>query len=169
MITNAEVMGVQGQPGRFSVRVHQHPRYVDTAKCTSCGECAKVCPVDLPNSYDLGLSGRKAAYKLYAQAIPGAYAIEKGDKAPCRLACPAGLNVQGYVQMVKQGKYKEALQIIMQELPLPGILGRICPAGCEDACRRAELDEPLAIRSLKRLAADQCDPRDIEIPCALSR
>ncbi|MFW5900071.1 MAG: FAD-dependent oxidoreductase, partial [Desulfovermiculus sp.] len=169
MITNAEVMGVQGQPGRFSVRVHQHPRYVDTAKCTSCGECAKVCPVDLPNSYDLGLSERKAAYKLYAQAIPGAYAIEKGDKAPCRLACPAGLNVQGYVQMVKQGKYKEALQIIMQELPLPGILGRICPAGCEDACRRAELDEPLAIRSLKRLAADQCDPRDIEIPCAPSR
>jgi heterodisulfide reductase subunit A-like polyferredoxin len=125
--------------------------------------------VDLPNSYDLGLSERKAAYKLYAQAIPGAYAIEKGDKAPCRLACPAGLNVQGYVQMVKQGKYKEALQIIMQELPLPGILGRICPAGCEDACRRAELDEPLAIRSLKRLAADQFDPREVEIPCAPSR
>jgi heterodisulfide reductase subunit A-like polyferredoxin len=117
----------------------------------------------------LGLSERKAAYKLYAQAIPGAYAIEKGDRAPCRLACPAGLNVQGYVQMVKQGKYKEALQIIMQELPLPGVLGRICPAGCEDACRRAELDEPLAIRSLKRLAADQFDPRDVEIPCAPER
>jgi len=162
-------MGVQGQPGRFKVKVHQHPRYVDTAKCTSCGECANVCPVTLPNSYDLGLSERKAAYKLYAQAIPGAFAIEKGDKAPCRLACPAGLNVQGYVQMVRQGKYKEALQIIMQELPLPGILGRICPAGCEDACRRAELDDALAIRSLKRLAADQFDPRQVEIPCAPER
>jgi heterodisulfide reductase subunit A-like polyferredoxin len=125
--------------------------------------------VTLPNSYDLGLSERKAAYKLYAQAIPGAFAIEKGDKAPCRLACPAGLNVQGYVQMVRQGKYKEALQIIMQELPLPGVLGRICPAGCEDACRRAELDDALAIRSLKRLAADQFDPRQVEISCAPER
>ncbi len=106
---------------------------------------------------------RKAAYKKYAQAIPGAFAIEKCDKAPCRLACPAGLNVQGYVQMVREGKYKEALDIIMEELPLPGVLGRICPHGCEDACRRCDVDDPVAIRDLKRLAADQFDPRQIEI------
>jgi heterodisulfide reductase subunit A-like polyferredoxin len=119
----------------------------------------------LPNEYDQGLSDRKATYKRYAQAIPGAFAIQKLDKAPCSLACPAGLNVQGYVQMVGQGKYKEALEIIMEELPLPGVLGRICPHGCEDACRRCEVDEPLAIRDLKRLAADQYDPRKVEIPC----
>jgi len=122
-----------------------------------------VCPVDLGNEYDEGLSTRKAAYKKYAQAIPGAFAIQKADRAPCRLTCPAGLNVQGYVQMVGQGKYKEALKIIMEELPLPGVLGRICPHGCEDACRRCEVDEPVAIRDLKRLAADQFDPREIEI------
>ncbi len=109
------------------------------------------------------MSVRKAAYKKYAQAIPGAFAIEKCDKAPCRLACPAGLNVQGYVQMVREGKYKEALDIIMEDLPLPGVLGRICPHGCEDACRRCEVDDPVAIRDLKRLAADQFDPRQIEI------
>ncbi len=119
----------------------------------------------LPNEYDRGLSNRKAAYKKYAQAIPGAFAIHKTDKAPCRLACPAGLNVQGYVQMVKEGKYEEALKIIMEDLPLPGVLGRICPHGCEDACRRCELDEPIAIRDLKRVAADQFDPRDIGIDC----
>jgi heterodisulfide reductase subunit A-like polyferredoxin len=121
--------------------------------------------VELPNEFDKGLSPRKAAYKLYAQAIPGAYAIQKVDQAPCRLACPAGLNVQGYVQMVKEGKYKEALQIIMEELPLPGVLGRICPHGCEEACRRCEVDAPVAIRDLKRLAADEFDPRDVEIEC----
>ena len=112
---------------------------------------------------------QRAAFKQYAQAIPGAYAIRKADKAPCRMACPAGLNVQGYVQMVKEGKFHEALEIIMEDLPLPGVLGRICPHGCEDACRRAEVDEPVAIRNLKRLAADRVDPRGIQIPCAPAR
>jgi NADPH-dependent glutamate synthase beta subunit-like oxidoreductase len=76
------------------------------------------------------------------------------------------LNVQGYVQMVKVGKYKEALEIIMEDLPLPGVLGRICPHGCEDACRRCEVEQPVAIRDLKRLAADKFDPRKVEIKCA---
>ena len=125
--------------------------------------------MDLPDEYQENLATKKATYKQYAQAIPGAFAIEKGDKAPCRLACPGGLNVQGYVNMVKVGKYKEALEIIMQDLPLPGVLGRICPAGCEDACRRCEVDEPIAIRDLKRLAADRYDCRKIEIECAPPR
>jgi len=68
--------------------------------------------------------------------------------------------------MVGQGKYEEALKIIMEDLPLPGVLGRICPHGCEDACRRCDVDQPVAIRDLKRLAADQVDPRKIEIPRA---
>jgi heterodisulfide reductase subunit A-like polyferredoxin len=71
--------------------------------------------------------------------------------------------------MVKEGKYKEALEIIMQDLPLPGVLGRICPHGCEDACRRCEVDQAVAIRDLKRLAADKFDPREIKIPCAPAR
>ena len=125
-----------------------------------------MCPVDLPDEYQESLSSKKATYKKYAQAIPGAFAIDKGDKAPCRLACPGGLNVQGYVNMVKEGKYKEALEIIMEDLPLPGVLGRICPHGCEDACRRCEVDQPVAIRDLKRLAADKFDCREVELECA---
>ncbi len=156
---------MDGGPGRFTARIREQPRFIDLSKCTSCGECAKVCPVNLPNEYDEGLSVKKAAYKRYAQAIPGAYAIQKCDKAPCRLACPAGLNVQAYVQMVREGKYEAALKIIMEDLPLPGVLGRICPHGCEDACRRCEVDDPVAIRDLKRLAADQFDPRAVKIDC----
>jgi heterodisulfide reductase subunit A-like polyferredoxin len=160
---------LEGEEGRFKAKILRQPRYIDMAKCTSCAECTKVCPVTLPNEYDEGLSCKKATFKQYAQAIPGAFAIQKADKAPCRLACPGGLNVQGYVQMVKEGKYKEALEIIMEDLPLPGVLGRICPHGCEDACRRCEVDQPVAIRDLKRLAADKKDPREIEIPCAPRR
>ena len=107
---------------------------------------------------------RKAVYKPYAQAIPGAFAIEKVDTAPCRVACPANLNVQGYVAMVKMGKYREAVEIIMQNLPFPGILGRICPHGCEKSCRRLELDEAISIRELKRVAADHVDLSDIPVP-----
>jgi len=162
-------LDLKGKAGRFTARIRQEPRFIDLSKCTSCGECIKVCPVDLPNEYDEGLSDKKAAYKKYAQAIPGAFAIQKTDNAPCRMTCPAGQNVQGYVQMVKEGKYKEALEIIMEDHPFPGVLGRICPHECEDACRRCDVDEPIAIRDLKRLAADEFDPREIEIDCLPAR
>ena len=117
-----------------------------------------------PSEYDVKLAERKATYKTYAQAIPGAFAIEKLDKAPCRLACPADLNVHGYVQMVKVGKYKEATEIIMRDLPLPGILGRVCPHPCERSCRRLEVDEAISIRELKRIAADHTDLNEIPVP-----
>ena len=110
------------------------------------------------------LVNRKAIFKPYAQAIPGAFAIEKFDLAPCRMACPGNLNVQGYVQMVKQGKYREAIEIIMRDLPLPGVLGRVCPHPCENSCRRLEVDEPVSIRELKRIAADHVNISDIPVP-----
>ncbi|MGB2930347.1 MAG: FAD-dependent oxidoreductase, partial [Desulfobacterales bacterium] len=91
------------------------------------------------------------------------------DTAPCRVACPANLNVQGYVAMVKMGKYREAVEIIMQDLPFPGILGRICPHRCERSCRRLELDEAISIRELKRVAADHVDLSDIPVPEITSR
>jgi heterodisulfide reductase subunit A-like polyferredoxin len=128
-----------------------------------------VCPVSRPSEYDTKLVDRKAVYKPYAQAIPGAFAIEKIDTAPCRVACPANLNVQGYVAMVKMGKYREAVEIIMQNLPFPGILGRICPHRCEKSCRRLELDEAISIRELKRVAADHVDLSDIPVPEITSR
>ncbi len=165
LLPMANIDEVSGETGNFNVKITKEPRFIDLEKCTACGECSKVCPVDLPNLFDEELCERKAAYKLYPQAMPSGFAIEKKDKAPCRLTCPAGLNVQGYVQMVKEGKYEESLKIIMEQLPLPGVLGRICPHECEDACRRCDVDEPIAIRDLKRLAADKFDARQVKIEC----
>ena len=148
---------INGNEGDFQVKIRKTPRFINGDACTACGDCAQACPVERPSQYDMEMVTRKATYKSYAQAIPGGFAIEKLDKAPCRMACPAHLNVQGYVQMVKAGKYLEAVKIIMQDLPFPGVLGRICPHRCEKSCRRLQVDEAISIRELKRIAADNTD------------
>jgi heterodisulfide reductase subunit A len=89
---------------------------------------------------------------------------DKIKPAPCQVSCPAGLNVQGYVQMVKQGNYEGAVNLILKKVPLPGVLGRICPHPCEDYCSRKEVDEAISIRELKRVAADNVDFEKMAIP-----
>lgn len=91
-------------------------------------------------------------------------AKDKIKPPPCQLGCPAGLNVQGYVQMVKKGNYEDAVKLILRKVPLPGVLGRICPHPCEDNCRRKEVDEAISIRELKRVAADHVDFEKLAIP-----
>ncbi|MBU2518603.1 MAG: FAD-dependent oxidoreductase [Proteobacteria bacterium] len=169
ILTQAEVASISGQPGDFQVQVHQEPRFVDMEACTACGDCIESCPVALPNEFDQGLSERKATFKRYAQAFPNAYGITKLDQAPCSVTCPANLNVQGYVQMAKVGKFAESLAIIMNDLPLPGAIGRICPHPCEDACRRLTVDEAVAIRDIKRLVADEVGVENVPQPEAEPR
>lgn len=78
-----------------------------------------------------------------------------GDcRPPCMLACPAGTDCQGYVGLIANGEYEEALKLIKDIIPLPGAIGRVCPHPCEDACRRKMVDEPISIAWLKRFAAD---------------
>jgi len=77
IITNTDVRGIEGEPGRLTVKAVKKPRYVDIEACTSCGDCEKVCPISLPSEFDSGLSQRKAIYKYYPQAIPNAYLIDK--------------------------------------------------------------------------------------------
>jgi heterodisulfide reductase subunit A len=160
----SEVTEVSGFVGNFAVTIRHHPRYVRAQNCTGCGECAKVCPVSIPNPWDQYMGRRQAIGRAFPQAVPIAFNIEKKDRAPCSIACPAGINVQGYVQLVGQGKYRQALALIMERLPLPGTLGRICPHPCESECRRAQVDAPVSIRALKRFAADQVAPADLPRP-----
>lgn len=80
-----------------------------------------------------------------------------GDcKAPCSLACPAGTDCQGYVGLIANGEYEQAARLIKEKIPLPSSIGRICPHPCEAKCRRALVDEPVAIASLKAFAGDIC-------------
>ncbi len=154
LLTYAELIDLQGEPGNFIAKVHQKPRFIDLSKCTSCGECAKVCPIPLSNEYDEGLSERQAVYKLYPQAIPGAFAINKRGTAPCKATCPAHVSIQGYIALINAGKYQEALELFKQDHPFPGVCGRVCHHPCEEICTRKDVDQPLAIRELHRFLAD---------------
>jgi heterodisulfide reductase subunit A len=164
LLTHSEVAEVSGFVGNYNVKVRRKPRYVKEDACTGCGECTNVCPVTRPSEWDEGLGERKAIFRTFPQAVPITFAIEKMDRAPCVITCPAGINVQGYVQLIGQGKYKEAVQLIMERLPLPGVLGRVCPHPCEAECRRLEVDEALTIRDLKRFAADQVNLDELPRP-----
>jgi len=74
--------------------------------------------------------------------------------APCQVACPAHLHIPAYVALIAKGKNKEALELIRQHMPLPSVCGRICLHPCETACRRKDVDEPVAIMSLKGFVTD---------------
>lgn len=90
--------------------------------------------------------------------------------SPCENACPAGVNVPGYMALISAGRYIDGYNLIKQENPFPAICGRICTHPCESKCRRAQLDEALAISDLKRFVADyafkheQPFSRDIVFP-----
>lgn len=78
-----------------------------------------------------------------------------GDcKAPCTLACPGDTDCQGYVGLIANGQYKEAVELIKEKLPLPASIGRVCPHPCETACRREKLDDPVSIAFLKSFVGD---------------
>jgi NADPH-dependent glutamate synthase beta subunit-like oxidoreductase/formate hydrogenlyase subunit 6/NADH:ubiquinone oxidoreductase subunit I len=145
--TNTRINRAEGEVGRFRVELRRHPRYVDLAKCTACGDCVEVCPVMVPGT-------NHKAIALAKDGQPGCAAIDKLGKAPCSNTCPGGIHVQGYVALVAQGRFQEAIDLIREAIPFPGICGRICTHPCEINCRRAEVDKPVAIRLLKRFVSD---------------
>lgn len=172
ILTDSEVLDVTGQAGDFRAHLLRKPRYVDTSKCVGCGDCEKVCPVIVPDTFNEGLAPRRAIYKLYPQAVPNTYAVEKRGIAPCRDACPGGQRAQGYIALIREGRWEDALRVIKMDNPFPGICGRICNHRCETACNRGQVEEPVNIRALKRFVTDKIyeqprtpvEPAEIKFP-----
>jgi heterodisulfide reductase subunit A-like polyferredoxin len=154
IMTTAHLESIRGEPGNFTATIRQEPRYIDIKKCTGCGDCAAACPVVRSDQFNGGLSERRAVYKPYPQAIPNAYAIEKLGVAPCRNACPINQRAQGYVALIREGRFADAYRTIKEDNPFPSVCGRVCNHRCEDACSRNEGDTPVNIMALKRFAAD---------------
>lgn len=135
--------------------------YLSTS-CHHCAEpiCVVVCPARAISKREedgIVIVDREKCRQAAPCGIISNYEkIPFGEmKSPCTIACPAGVNVQGYVALIGKGKFREALEILRRDLPLPSVCGRVCTHPCESACARQKLDEPIAIRELKRFVTDQ--------------
>ncbi len=85
-------------------------------------------------------------------------------EAPCSHTCPAGTSVPKYIALISNRRFSDALRLIRDRNPFTSVCGRVCNAPCEEKCRRAQIDEPLSIRALKRFAADQAEKGDLPMP-----
>ncbi len=114
---------------------------------TSCGTTISS-GMDIKTDSEEIRSARKMALELL---VSNHYA---DCEAPCKIACPDHVDIQAYVSLIANGQYHEAVKVIKDTLPMPLSIGRVCPAFCEKECRRQLVEEPVAIRQLKRYAAD---------------
>ena len=155
LFTLTEIESVGGEAGRFAVRLRRRPRFVLEKECNGCGDCIAACPVRIAGYLDCRLGQHRAIDRPYAQAVPNIVAIEKQRRPPCQMACPLGQNAQGYIALIRAGKYREAVSLIREANPFPAICGYVCHHPCEAACERGRFGDPIAIRALKRFAVDK--------------
>ncbi len=98
ILTLSKVLDIEGEAGNFTVRIKQYPRYINTDKCIACGQCAEVCPQQVPDEFNNGLDNRKAVFIKFPQAVPQKYQIDQttcielstiGQCKKCQEICPA--------------------------------------------------------------------------------
>ena len=131
------------------------------ASCMACmvknrpdGQMLASCSVRAQEGMDIITSdedvfaARKAALELLLSDHTG------DCQAPCQIACPAHMDIPLMNRLLAGGKVDEALQVVRRDIPIPAVLGRICQAPCEGACRRKSVDGPVSICLLKRYAGD---------------
>ncbi len=162
LLTLSEVQELAGTAGNFKVKIKKKARYI-TDKCTGCSECVKVCPIEVPSEFELGLVRRKAIYRNFPQAVPNTFAITRDGYPPCKIACPIGQDVQGYLLLTAKGMFKEAHELIRKTNALPSVCGRVCYHPCEASCKRNYIEESIAIRNIKRYVTEKHPTEEVQL------
>ena len=115
---------------------------IDYNRCTGCGTCERVCPKNVMRTVS---ESKKVLY----------WNLLDHCAAPCQATCPTQINIPRYLNFIAEGKFEDALRVIKEHNPMPLTIGRVCPAPCEDVCRRSDVDEAVNINNLKRFVADR--------------
>jgi len=167
LLLNSEVDQIDRNESGFHIQVTKNPRYVKPEACTGCQECEQACPEIRRDSYNRDLVGRKVAYIPFNLANPRIAVIDRNNEsAPCIAACPGGVKPYGYVSLVRNGQYEEAMNLHLEDIPIPGSLGRACYAPCQGECTRGSVDGPVDMRRIKRFFAENYYNRYPEPPTA---
>ncbi|MBS3806071.1 MAG: FAD-dependent oxidoreductase [Bacteroidales bacterium] len=155
LLTYSEVQGIAKNGNGFNANIIKNPRYVNESICTGCSECEVSCPEYNEDPYNYGFVAKKTAFIPFTTASPKVATIQRnGTSSPCITTCPGGVKAHGYVSLVRNGLYEEAMNLHLEDIPLPGSLGRACYAPCEGECTRKDKDEPVTIRRIKRFFSD---------------
>ena len=155
LMLNSAIDEVKKEGKDFKVQVTKNPRYVVQENCTGCQQCEVACPEIRNDEYNCNLAGRKVAYIPFSLANPRIATIDRQDvSAPCINECPGGVKPYGYISLVRNGQYEDAMKLHLEDIPLPGSLGRACYAPCQSACTRGSLEAPVDIRRIKRFFTD---------------
>ena len=121
----------------------------DAAKCSVCQSAGELLRDGLTHFRDHFLRAIESGIPENSVRFLGRIS------APCMNACPCHINIPAYIEALQELRYNQSLQIIREEMPMPGITGRVCPAPCEKACSVANMgDVAVPIKTLKRVAAD---------------
>jgi NADPH-dependent glutamate synthase beta subunit-like oxidoreductase/NAD-dependent dihydropyrimidine dehydrogenase PreA subunit len=157
-ILPAHISSLKHTPQGFRARVKGLEPFIDQDRCTLCARCANICPVTT-------LDGGKPIRFYARRSLPGRPIIDKRQQPLCQVNCPLGVNAQAYIALAGAKRFQEALDLVRRDNILPGICGRVCTHPCEEPCRRGDLDEPIAIRSIKRFLADYelSNPQDLNL------
>jgi len=156
LMLNSDIQTIQRNEKGFHVQVTKNPRYVKPEACTGCQECEQACPEIRSDEYNNNLVGTKVAFIPFNLANPRIAVIDRQDQsAPCIAACPGGVKPYGYVSLVRNGQYEEAMHLHLEDAPIPGSLGRACYAPCQGECTRGSVEGPVDMRRIKRFFAEE--------------
>lgn len=152
-VTIASELLKPGGYGRLAACVRSLEKALREKGCASLDEFAKDAPMALE---DLAMESLRSPRYRYVDLVPpkSPSPLDMFDcvEAPCSAACPVNQEVPLYARRIARGDFDGALEAVLRRNPMPGVTGHVCPHGCQDRCTRNQIDEPVAIRALKRAA-----------------